>query len=108
MILLGAIFVPGILSFAFINNLFNLSNSFSFKSKYNTHLLQKEQNKQKEIYQRIEALKLDPSTFYNQVDRVFYQKYPNLKGVQLTEDLKHRQYREKWYEIANQLLDKRE
>ncbi|MDJ0635720.1 MAG: serine/threonine-protein kinase [Xenococcaceae cyanobacterium MO_188.B29] len=108
LILLGVIFVPGILSFTFINNLFNLSNSFSFKSKDNTYLLQKEQNKQKEIYQRIEALNLNPSTFYNQVDRLFYQKYPNLKGVQLTEDLKHRQYREKWYEIANQLLDKRE
>ena len=108
LMLLGVIFVPGILSFTFINNLFNLSNSFSFKSKYNTYLLQEEQNKQKEIYQRIEALNLNPSTFYNQVDKIFYQYYPDLQGVQLNEDIKHRQYREKWYEIANQLLDKRE
>ena len=70
--------------------------------------MQAEQDRQKEIYQRIKALNLNSSNFYNQVDRIFYQKYPELKGVQLTEKLEHRQYREKWYQIANKLLEKQE
>ena len=108
LILLGVIIVPGILSFSLIKSWFNLSHSFSLKSPRNTSLVQTEQDRQKEIYQRIKALNLNSSSFYDRVDRVFYQKYPELKGVRLTEKLEHRQYREKWYQIANKLLEKQE
>ena len=108
LILLGVIVVPGLISFSLIKSWFNLSYSFPLKPFRNTSLVQREQDRQKEIYQRIKALNLNSSNFYNRVDRVFYQKYPELKGVQLTEKLEHRQYREKWYQIANKLLETQE
>ena len=108
LIVLGVIVIPGIISFSLIKSWFNLSYSFSLKSPRNTSLVQAERDRQKEIYQRIKALNLNSSNFYNRVDRIFYQNYPELKGVQLTEKLEHRQYREKWYQIANKLLEKQE
>ena len=106
LILLGAVVLPGLLSFTLIKSWFFLANSSPFKSTRKTSLTQIEQNRQKEIYQRITALNLEPSAFYNQVDRIFYRRYPELQGVQLTENLEHRQYRERWYQIANKLLEK--
>lgn len=108
LILLGVIFVPGILSFTFIQSWFNLSSSFSFQADDDPSLRQTDQDRQQEIYQRIKALNLNSSTFYNQVDRSFYQSYPELKGVRLTEKKEHRQYREKWYQIAHEILEKQE
>ena len=108
LMLLGVIMVPGLISFGLIKSWFNLSYSFPLNPFGNTSSVQAEQDRQKEIYQRIKALNLNSSNFYNQVDRIFYQKYPELKGVQLTEKLEHRQYREKWYQIANKLLEKQE
>ena len=108
LIVLGVIVVPGIISFSLIKSWFNLSHSFSLKLPRNTSLVQTEQDRQKEIYQRIKVLNLNSSNFYDRVDRIFYQNYPELKGVQLTEKLEHRQYREKWYQIANKLLEKQE
>lgn len=108
LILLIFIFVPGLISFTLIKSWLNLSNSFFSKPSHNTSLVHKEQTRQKEIYQRIKALNLNSSTFYKQVDRLFYQSHPELKGVQLTEKAEHRQYREKWYQIADRLLKKQE
>jgi serine/threonine-protein kinase len=102
----GAIILPGILTFSLIQGWLSSSNLSRFGSSSSTLLSKQEQNQQRKIYQRIQSLKLDPSDFYHQVDREFYSRYPELKGVQLNDSLEHRQYREIWYEIANSLLTK--
>ncbi len=106
LILLGVIFVPGILSFTFLQNWLKLSNSMAFKPSNSKVLPQAEQDRQQEIYRRIQALNLNAGSFYDRVDRLFYQSYPELKGVKLTEKQEHRRYREQWYQIAQDLLEK--
>ncbi len=104
LIILGLVTLPGIASFSLVTLRFLPNEEQTSLGK--VQLNQQEQTKQKYIYQRVQALKLDSSAFYAQVDRLFYERYPNLKGVTLTENVEHSKYRQIWYEIAENLLEK--
>jgi serine/threonine protein kinase len=67
-----------------------------------------ELSRQEKIQQRLEKLNLRSGSFYQEVDEVFYRKYPQLKGVKLTNSTEHQNYRSRWYQIAEELLDKKE
>jgi serine/threonine-protein kinase len=103
----AAILLPGILTFNFIRGWLTNTDLAGFPSSSSTLLSSQEQNQQKKIYQRIQDLNINPSDFYNQVDRVFYSQYPKLKGITLTDKVEHHKYREIWYKIADQLLDEK-
>lgn len=109
MISAGFFLVPGLISFAITK--INVTNTVVLDSERQPEqkvLAQEENNLQKDIYQRVQSLDMDASAFYKQVDTVFHQQYPELKGVQLTETLEHQAYRKVWYEIANNILNRRE
>ena len=109
MISAGVFLVPGLISFAAIKT--RITHRFAFDFSQNTEnqvLNQKEQDLQQEIYQRVQSLELNAGAFYKQVDTVFHQQYPELEGVQLTETPEHQSYRQIWYEIATNLLNKQE
>lgn len=106
LISMGVLLIPGILTFILTRGLLFSSDNSQFNPFSSNSLSQTEQDRQKEIYQRIQALNLDPAVFYERVDRLFYERYPQLKGIQLTDRGEHLRYREIWYEIANRLLDR--
>jgi serine/threonine protein kinase len=101
----GVVIIPGILTFMFTRGLLFSFNNSQSNSLSSNSLSQIEQDRQKQIYERIQALNLDPAVFYELVDRLFYERYPQLKGIQLTDKGEHLRYREIWYQIANQLLE---
>ncbi|MBE9166710.1 serine/threonine protein kinase [Pleurocapsales cyanobacterium LEGE 06147] len=102
----GVLVIPGILAFTVTKGLLFAPNYFPFNPLSGDSLSQTEQHRQKEIYERIQALNIDPAVFYERVDRLFYEQYPQLKGIQLTDKEEHLRYREIWYEIANRLLER--
>ncbi|MDJ0532005.1 MAG: serine/threonine-protein kinase [Xenococcaceae cyanobacterium MO_207.B15] len=106
LIIIGVLTLPGIASFSVVK-LRLLANDYQ-ETVDNTGVSVREETQQKNIYQRIQALELDSSDFYTQVDRIFYRQYPELKGLILTENAEHTKYRKIWYEIAENLLDQQE
>ena len=109
MISAGVFLIPGLISFAITKT--RISDSFVFNFNRHTEdsaLNKTEQDLQQEIYQRIQSLELNAGAFYKQVDTVFHEQYPELSGVQLTDNPEHQSYRQIWYEIATGLLNRRE
>lgn len=109
MISAGVFLIPGLISFAVIKNVISYTIAFNpNSSSENFSLSQSEQDLQQEIYQQVKSLNLDSGAFYKEVDRIFYEQYPELQGVQLTETPEHQNYRKIWYEIATDLLNKQD
>ena len=111
MISAGVFLIPGLLSFATIKTKMSQTVAFNSNNSNNVEhsvLSQSERDLQQEIYQRIKSLNLDASAFYKEVDSVFHAQHPELKRLQLTEGLKDRAYRQMWYKIASNLLNKKE
>lgn len=105
----GVLLIPGIISFSLIKNRIAQTIAFNPNHRSETSSLSKsEQDLQQEIYQRVKSLNLNAGAFYKQVDTIFHQQYPELEGVQLTEQPEHQRHREIWYEIATNLLNKQE
>ncbi len=104
LIITGVMLLPGMLSFSLIKEQL-LSNAASDST---SSLSRQEKNKQKQIYRRVKALDLNSSAFYRQVDTVFHEQYPRLQGTQLSDSAEHQPYRQIWYEIAGNLLDRYE
>ena len=102
-ITVGAILIPGIISFAVIQDKLNQADASAPIT-----LSKQEQKQQQEIYRRIQKLNLNPGAFYRQVDDKFHARYPELKGVQLTDKIEHQTYRKIWYKIASNLLKEKE
>ncbi len=101
----GVILVPGLISFVIIKD--KIAANIATES-HKTSLSQQEESEQQEIYQRVKTLSIDSGAFYHQVDNLFHDQYPELKGVQLTDKIEHQKYRQIWYEIASNLLNKQE
>jgi serine/threonine-protein kinase len=101
---IAIVLLPAILSFAVVQGF--LSGNSNDNNK--TELTDKEQQKQKEIYQRIKNLNLNEGNFYQEVDELFYAKYPGFKKNKITNTPEHQKYRQEWYEIAEDLLDRKE
>lgn len=107
MISAGVFLIPGLLSFTAVKT--GIYQAVSFKSDSIQPVLnQSEKDFQQEIYRRVESLNLDDSAFYKQVDQIFHDRHPELRGLQLTEKPEHQPYRQMWYEIASSLLNKQE
>jgi serine/threonine protein kinase len=103
------IIIPGLISFALINQRITRTTSLDLQGNpQNLVLSQEELDFQRQIQQQAKVLTKDPSSFYQEVDRIFQEQYPELAGKQLTENSDHKQYREVWYRIARSLLLKRE
>ena len=99
--------IPGLVSFGVIKNYISGSMAFVF-DRDSDSLSETERDLQQEIYQRVESLDLDAGAFYNRVDSIFHEQYPELRGVRLTEKPEHQKYRQIWYEIASNLLNQQE
>ena len=103
----AVLLIPGLISFGVIKNYISTPMAFDFDRGSDT-LSETERDLQQQIYQRVEALNVDAGAFYNRVDSIFHEQYPELRGVQLTEKPEHEKYREIWYEIASNLLNQQE
>ena len=103
----AVLLIPGLISFGVIKNYISGPMAFDFDRGSDT-LSETERDLQQQIYQRVESLNIDAGAFYNRVDSIFHEQYPELRGVQLTEKPEHRKYREIWYEIASNLLNQQE
>ncbi|MGL5831684.1 MAG: protein kinase domain-containing protein [Waterburya sp.] len=99
------VIIPGLISFALINQKITQTPHVDLHSNRQDLILsQEELDFQLQIEQKVKSLKLDTSAFYQEVDGVFHEQYPELAGKKLTEGKKHKHYREVWYRIAKQLL----
>ena len=103
-----AVILPGVITFALVRIIDWKPQFPSLPKASDVSLTQEEQDRQINIQRRIKALKLDSGSFYEQVDKLFYAKYPNLNKRKLSNSSKDRKYRERWYHIAENLLDKQE
>ena len=100
--------IPGSISFGIIKNRISAPTAFNLNGGSEISLSETERDLQQQIYRRVETLNLDAGAFYNRVDSIFHQQYPELRGVQLTDQPEHQNYREIWYEIASNLLNEQE
>lgn len=99
----GISFIPGLISFTLIRNQL-APPVVENRGMTNVSERQKEQDLQQNIYRRLELLEIDAGAFFRQVDTIFYSRYPELKGVSLSESAEHQSYRQIWYQIASKLL----
>lgn len=117
MILAGALLIPGLLSFAVIKT--RIAPMMALSSRMNSRInpqantqlpapSKNERGLQEKIDQRLKSSDIDAGAFYNQVDRVFHDRHPELVGLALTDKPEHQSYRQSWYEIASRLLNKQE
>jgi serine/threonine protein kinase len=105
----GVFLIPGLISFTVIKTRITDSFAFNFNQNSKTSILAKnEKDLQQTIYERVKSLNINPSVFYKQVDTIFHQQHPELKGLQLTEKTDHQGYRQIWYQIAENLLNREE
>lgn len=99
------VIIPGLISFALINQKITQTLPVDLHANRQDLIVsQKEPDFKLQIEQKAKALKLDTSAFYQEVDGVFHDQYPELAGKKLTEGKKDQHYREVWYRIAKQLL----
>ncbi|MEG4327703.1 serine/threonine-protein kinase [Microcoleus sp. herbarium5] len=111
---LSVILVPGILAFSVVKSGFTLPNlpdlpKFSSRQQPpDTSLEEAEIIRQEKIGKRRKNLNINQDIFYQKVDELYYNKYPELQGRSLTEKPEDAAIRRKWYEVAEDLLDKLE
>ncbi|EGK88897.1 serine/threonine protein kinase [Microcoleus vaginatus PCC 9802] len=111
---LSVILVPGILAFSVVKSGFTLPKlpdlpKFSSRQPPpDTSLEQAEIIRQENIGKRRKNLNINQDIFYQKVDELYYNKYPELQGRSLTEKPEDAEIRRKWYEVAEDLLDKLE
>lgn len=67
-----------------------------------------EQNRQDALRDRLEKMTVDGNFFVTFVDQIFYAQYPELGGKPLSKDAADLVWREHWYQIADNLLNKLE
>jgi serine/threonine-protein kinase len=70
-----------------------------------TSLEQAEIIRQEKIGKRRKNLNINQDLFYQKVDELYYNKYPEFQGRILTEKPEDAEIRRKWYEVAEDLLD---
>jgi serine/threonine protein kinase len=103
------ILIPGLIGFALINQKITQTPPMDLLDNSQDILLSEEElDYKRQIKQKTKSLKLNTSAFYQEVDGVFQEQYPELEGKKLTTDKKHQHYREVWYRIAKNLLVKEE
>ena len=104
--IIGVIFIPGLISFVVIKN--KIAVPVAVEPSVINVADNREQQLQQSVNHKIELLEIDAAAFFKQVDTIFYERYPKLKGVSLTESEEHQSYRQIWYQIASNLLNERQ
>ncbi|OCR00770.1 serine/threonine protein kinase [Oscillatoriales cyanobacterium USR001] len=85
-----------------------LKNFSSSNSKKIEQGKPSEQEKQDALRDRLQKLSIDGNFFVKLVDEIFYAKYPELGGKALTKEPADRDWRDRWYQVANNLLNRLE
>ncbi|WP_373536665.1 protein kinase [Microcoleus sp.] len=110
---LSVVLLPGILAFSAIKSGLTLPKlpeipKFPDRSHSSDPSLDADIARQENIGKRRKNLNIEPDIFYNKVDELFYNKYPELQGRTLTDKPEDAPIRRKWYEVAEKFLDKLE
>jgi serine/threonine-protein kinase len=111
---LSVVLLPGMLAFSVVKSGFTLPKlpdlpKFSSRQQPpDTSLQQAEIIRQEKIGKRRKNLNINQDIFYQKVDELYYNKYPEFQGRILTEKPEDAEIRRKWYEVAEDLLDKLE
>lgn len=63
-------------------------------------------NPQEALHDRLQRLGINESFYIRLVDEIFYGKYPELGGRSLRETESDREWRNRWHQIADDLLNK--
>lgn len=110
---LSVLLLPGMLAFSVVKSGFTLPKvpklpKFPELPQLPDTSLNAEIARQEEIGKRRKNLNIDRDIFYQKVDELYYNKYPELQGRSLTEKPEDAEIRRKWYEVAEDLLDKLE
>ncbi len=110
---LSVILLPGILAFSAVKSGFTLPKlpelpKFTDLPHSSDTSLDAEIARQEKIGKRRKNLNIDKDIFYQKVDELFYNKYPELKGRSLTEKPEDAEIRQNWCQVAEDLLDRLE
>jgi serine/threonine-protein kinase len=110
---LSVVLLPGMLAFSVVKSGFTLPKvpelpKFPELPQLPDTSLNAEIARQEKIGKRRKNLNIDKDIFYQKVDELYYNKYPELKDRSLTEKPEDAEIRRKWYEVAEDLLDKLE
>ncbi|MEG4283033.1 serine/threonine-protein kinase [Microcoleus sp. A006_D1] len=110
---LSVVLLPGILAFSAIKSGFTLPKLPDLPKipelpHFPDTSLDTEIARQEKIGKRRKNLNIDKDIFYQKVDELFYNKYPELKGRSLTEKPEDAGIRQNWCQVAEDLLDRLE
>ena len=109
----SVVLLPGILAFSAIKSGFTLPKLPDLPKipelpHFPDTSLDAEIVRQEKIGKRRKNLNLDQDIFYQKVDELFYNKYPELQGRTLTDKPEDTEIRKKWYQVAEDFLDRSE
>lgn len=109
---LSMVLLPGMLAFSVVKSGFTLPKlpelpKFPELPQFpaDTSLDKAEIIRQEKIGRRRKNLNIEQDIFYQKVDELYYNKYPELKGRSLTEKPEDAEIRQKWCEVAEDFLD---
>ncbi len=110
---LSVVLLPGILAFSAIKSGFTLPKLPDLPKipelpHFPDTSLDTEIARQEKIGKRRKNLNIDKDIFYQKVDELFYNKYPELEGRSLTEKPEDAGIRQNWCQVAEDLLDRLE
>ncbi|MEG3841224.1 serine/threonine-protein kinase [Microcoleus sp. herbarium14] len=110
---LSVVLLPGILAFSAVKSGLTLPKlpdlpKFPELQPLPNPSLDAEIARQEKIGKRRKNLNLDRDIFYQKVDELFYNKYPELQGRSLTEKPEDAEIRQKWCQVAEDFLDRLE
>lgn len=105
---LSVVLLPGMLAFNLVTSGFSLPKLPELPQFPDAPASEPEIARQEKIGSRRKNLDIEKDIFYQKVDELFYNKYPELKGRTLTEKPEDAAIREKWYRVAEDLLDRLE
>jgi serine/threonine protein kinase len=109
----SVVLLPGILAFSAVKSGFTLPKlpempKFPKLQPFPNPSLDAEIARQEKIGKRRKNLNLDKDIFYQKVDELFYNKYPELQGRSLTDQPEDAQIRQNWCQVAENFLDRLE
>ncbi|MEG5059490.1 serine/threonine-protein kinase [Microcoleus sp. A2-C5] len=110
---LSVVLLPGMLAFSIVKSGFTLPKLPDMPKipelpKFPDTSFDAEVARQEQIGKRRKNLNIEPDIFYQKVDELFYNKYPELQGRSLTDKPEDTEIRKKWYQVAEDFLDRSE
>ncbi len=110
---LSVVLLPGIIAFSAIKSGLSFPKlpeipKFTDRQPSSDKSLDAEIARQEKIGKRRKNLNIERDIFYQKVDELFYNKYPQLKGRSLTDKPEDAGIRQQWCQVAEDLLDRLE